>query len=40
MLNKSRGDWAYTIIDSDTAPAPDCLSALAAIDGVARVRLI
>ncbi|MEO0997125.1 MAG: phosphoglycerate dehydrogenase [Pseudomonadota bacterium] len=38
LLNKSRGDVAYTLIDVDGAVADDVLSALRAIEGVLRVR--
>jgi D-3-phosphoglycerate dehydrogenase len=40
MLNKSRGDLAYTLVDVDTPVAPDCLDNIAAIDGVLNVRAL
>ena len=40
MLNKSRGDWACTLIDTGTEPSPACLAALVAIDGVVKVRAL
>ena len=40
MLNRSRGDWAYTLIDVEAEPSVDCVKALSAIDGVVRVRVI
>ena len=40
MLNASRGDLAYSLIDADS-PVPDCLlAAVAAIDGILSVRVI
>ena len=40
MLNKSRGDLAYTIVDVDS-PVPDAvIGALAGVDGVLRVRYL
>ncbi len=40
MLNKSRGDYAYTIIDLPGAPSDECVERIRAIDGVIRVRVI
>jgi D-3-phosphoglycerate dehydrogenase len=40
MLNKSRGDLAYTLVDVDTPVAPECLANIAAIDGVLNVRAL
>ncbi len=40
MVNKSRGDIAYNIIDVETEPAPDVLDAIAQADGVIRVRTV
>jgi D-3-phosphoglycerate dehydrogenase len=40
MLNKSRGDLAYTLVDVDTSVAPDCLANIAAIEGVLNVRAL
>ena len=39
LLNKSRGDIAYTIIDLDAAVPDEVLDAIRAIDGVLRVRV-
>ena len=38
MVNKSRGDMAYTLVDVDSPVAPHVLAALRAIDGVLSVR--
>ena len=38
MLNKSRGDLAYTLIDVDSVPAPGVIAELAGIQGVMSVR--
>ena len=38
MVNKSRGEMAYTLVDVDSAPAPEVLAALAGITGVSFVR--
>ena len=40
MVNKSRGDYAYCIIDIETEPTDEIKSALESIDGVTRVRII
>lgn len=40
MADKSKGDFAYCIIDVNTQPAPALAEAIAAIDGVLRVRVI
>jgi D-3-phosphoglycerate dehydrogenase len=40
MLNKSRGDLAYTLVDVDTAVAPECVTRIAAIEGVLNVRTL
>jgi D-3-phosphoglycerate dehydrogenase len=40
MLNTSRGELAYSLIDADS-PVPDTLAAeIAAIDGILSVRVI
>ena len=39
MLNKSRGAYAYTLIDLEQMPSGDCLKKLRAIAGVLRVRV-
>ncbi len=38
MVNKSRGEMAYTLVDVDSAPSAAVLAALQAIDGVLAVR--
>ncbi len=40
MVNKSRGDLAYNIIDVETAPGAETLAAIARTDGVIRVRMV
>ncbi len=40
MVNKSRGEMAYTLVDVDSPAAPAVIEALAAIDGVLSVRSI
>jgi D-3-phosphoglycerate dehydrogenase len=40
MVNKSRGDLAYNIIDVETEPDAAILSAIARADGVIRVRMV
>ena len=40
ISNKSRGDFAYTLIDTDSAIPADVVKALAASEGVIRVRVI
>lgn len=40
MINKSKNAYAYTVIDTDAAIENDTLTALNAIDGIARVRVI
>jgi D-3-phosphoglycerate dehydrogenase len=40
MLNKSRGDVAYTLVDVDSPVPADALDALRAIDGVLAVRYL
>ncbi len=40
LLNKSRGDLAYTLVDVDSAPGAEVLQAIQAIEGVLKVRLI
>ena len=39
MLNKSKKDYAYTMVDVDTVPA-DLAERLAAVEGVCKVRII
>ncbi len=40
MFNRAKKDYAYTVVDTDTAPSEASLAALRAIDGVLRVRVI
>ncbi len=40
LVNKSRGEVAYTLIDVDRHPSPQVLESLEAIDGVLKVRAI
>jgi D-3-phosphoglycerate dehydrogenase len=40
MLNRSRGDIAYNIIDVDTQPSKDVLSRIEAVEGVIKVRTL
>jgi D-3-phosphoglycerate dehydrogenase len=40
LLNKSRGEFAYTIIDSDGAVPEDVVAKIRAIDGVLAARLV
>jgi D-3-phosphoglycerate dehydrogenase len=40
MLNKSRGELAYTLVDVDSPVEPDCLASIAAIEGVLSVRAL
>ncbi len=40
LMNKSRGEYAYTMLDLDRHPSADALEKLHQIDGVLRVRVI
>ena len=40
MGNRSRGDYAYTIVDVDKVPTDAVLNALRAVEGMIRVRAI
>jgi D-3-phosphoglycerate dehydrogenase len=40
MVNKSRGEMAYTLVDLDSPAAPEVIARIAAIDGVLAVRAI
>jgi D-3-phosphoglycerate dehydrogenase len=40
MVNKSRGDMAYTMVDVDSAVSAGVIAALSAIDGVLAVRYL
>ena len=40
MVNKSRGEMAYTLVDLDSAAAPEVISRIAAIPGVLAIRAL
>ena len=40
LLNKSRGEFAYTLIDADGAVGEDLLASIRAIDGVLSARIV
>jgi D-3-phosphoglycerate dehydrogenase len=40
IANKSRGDYAYTLIDTDSAVPGEVVDALSASESVIRVRII
>jgi len=40
LLNRSKGEYAYTMLDLDSAPSAEAIEALKKIDGVLRVRVI
>jgi len=40
MLNKSRGEMAYTIVDADTPVPAEALKELSALNGVLAVRYL
>ncbi len=40
LLNKSRGDLAYTLVDVDSEPSAEVVQAIQSIAGVLKVRLI
>ncbi len=40
MLNKSKGDLAYTLVDVDSEASPKCLEQIAKIEGVLAVRAL
>ena len=40
LVNKSRGDYAYTMLDLDQHPAPEVVEHLKEVEGVLRVRVI
>jgi D-3-phosphoglycerate dehydrogenase / 2-oxoglutarate reductase len=40
MVNKSRGEMAYTLVDLDSAVAPDVVSRIARIPGVLAIRTV
>ena len=40
MTNKSKGNYAYTLIDLETPATEDIIKKLEAIDGVLKVRVV
>ena len=40
MINKSKNDWAYTILDLGAKPNADIIAKIEAIDGVVKVRIV
>lgn len=40
MVNKSKGEYAYTIIETDTEPSPEAIEALKKISGIIRIRVL
>ena len=40
MINKARGDWAYTLIDTDSPLGDDIPKSIAALADVIRVRVL
>ena len=40
LMNKSRGEYAYTMLDLDQHPAPEVVEHLKEVEGVLRVRVI
>ena len=40
LMNKSRGEYAYTMLDLDRHPSPDVVEHLKQVEGVLRVRVI
>lgn len=40
MLNKSRGDWAYSMLDVEKKPSKEIIEKMKNIDGVVRVRVL
>ena len=40
MVNSSRGEWAYTLLDLSSEPNEACVSQIKAIEGVVRVRVL
>ncbi len=40
MVNKSKGEYAYTVVDSDTEASVEAVSALKKINGIIRIRVI
>lgn len=40
MINRSRGELAYTVVDADSPVPPDVVAKIAAIDGVLMARIV
>jgi D-3-phosphoglycerate dehydrogenase len=40
LMNKSRGEYAYTMLDLDQHPAEEVVAHLSQVEGVLRVRVI
>ena len=40
LVNKSRNDIAYNIIDVEQQPSDEIVAAIAAVDGVIRLRIL
>ena len=40
MINKARGDWAYTVLDTDTAVGNEIPQTIAGLNDVIRVRVL
>ena len=40
MVSKSKGDWAYTILDVESAVSDSDQADIAAVEGVVKVRVI
>jgi D-3-phosphoglycerate dehydrogenase len=40
LLNKSRGEYAYTLIDADGTVGPDVITRIQSIDGVLAARIV
>lgn len=40
MVNKSKGEYAYTVVDSDTEASAEAINALKRINGIIRIRVI
>ena len=40
MTNKSKGEYAYTLIDLESTASKEALDELKAIEGVSRVRVV
>ena len=40
MVNRSKGEYAYTLIDTDTDVSDEAINALKGLDGIIRIRVI